>query len=354
MSRDSSVRDSSLRLLLAVILGSVTIAGALALGFRSWLNAPLNLSAPVTVELPQGGNLRGLLSELRSRDILMHPILLRAYLRLDNKANKVRAGEYRLEPGITAKGVIDKLLAGDVVEYAVTVVEGSTIAAMLRELHGQPKLQHTIADASGEHVQAVLQAEFSDRPSPEGLFFPDTYHFHLGMSDRDLLALSHRRLVQVLEEEWSARSEGLPYKNAYEALVMASLIERETGKASERREIAGVFVRRLQKGMLLQTDPAVIYGLGDGFDGNLTRAHLRAPSPYNTYLNPGLPPTPIALPGRAAIHAALHPEGGEALYFVARGDGSHHFSSTLDEHNRAVNKYQRSVRRKPESGRKGP
>ena len=348
------MRESALQVALAVVLGCVTVVSAFVLGFRGWLDAPLNLYAPVTVELPPGGNVRGLLSELRARDVLMHPFLLRAYLRIDNKANKVRAGEYRLEPGITARGVIEKLLTGDVVEYVVTVVEGTTIAAMLRELHGQPKLQCTVSGAGGEHLKSVLQPEFSGKPSPEGLFFPDTYLFHLGMSDRDLLALSHRRLVQVLEEEWDARAEGLPYKNAYEALVMASLVERETGKASERGAIAGVFVRRLQRGMLLQTDPAVIYGLGDGFDGNLTRAHLRAPNPYNTYLNPGLPPTPIALPGRAAIHAALHPEAGEALYFVARGDGSHHFSATLAEHNRAVNKYQRSGRRTPESGRKGP
>ena len=335
-----------MRLLLALALGCVMVTAALALGFRNWIDAPLNLSRSEAVELPQGGNLRGLLSDLESRGILMHPFLLRCYLRIEGNANKVRAGEYRLEPGITARGLIAKLLSGDVVEYAVTVVEGTTVASMLAEFHAQPKLRRTLDSADHALLRPLLDETFGGRPTPEGLFFPDTYHFHLGMSDRDLLLLSHKRLVRVLDEEWSKRAEGLPYKDAYEALVMASLVERETGKASERATISGVFVRRLQKGMLLQTDPAVIYGLGDAFDGNLTRAHLRSPSPYNTYLNPGLPPTPIALPGRAAIHAALNPAAGEALYFVARGDGSHHFSATLAEHNRAVQKYQRAGRPK--------
>lgn len=344
MSSASSRPESLLRVLLACLFGSVLVAGALVMGFRSWLDAPLNLSRPETVELPPGGNLRGFLSDLRARGVLMHPFLLRGYLRLEGKASKVRAGEYLLEPGITARGVIRKLLSGEVVEYAVTVVEGTTLRAMLDTLQSQPKLRATIAPRDPAALAAVISADFRSRASPEGLFFPDTYHYHLGMSDRDLLALSHRRLVQVLEEEWNARAEGLPYRDAYEALVMASLVERETGQASERAAIAGVFVRRLQSGMLLQTDPAVIYGLGESFDGNLTRAHLRTPGPYNTYMAAGLPPTPIALPGRAAIRAALHPEPGKALYFVARGDGSHQFSETLDAHNRAVQTYQRSGR----------
>ncbi len=354
MSPAFSRRELPVRLLLAIVLGCATVIASFLLGFRAWFDAPLNLSAAVVVELPQGGNLRGLLGDLRARGVLMHPFLVRCYLRLEGKANKVRAGEYELEPGITARGVVEKLLAGDVVEYSVTVVEGATLASMLDEFHRQPKLRKTISLSAPAMLSAVLAQGYAVKPSPEGLFFPDTYRFHLGMSDRDLLAASHRRLAAVLEEEWAERAEGLPYRDSYDALIMASLVERETGRAAERAAIAGVFVRRLQTGMLLQTDPAVIYGLGESFDGNLTRLHLRTPGPYNTYLNPGLPPTPIALPGRAAIHAALHPEPGNALYFVARGDGSHQFSATLEEHNRAVQTYQRARRSRTATGSKGP
>ena len=350
MSPNSSPADAFMRVALAAVLGFVVVTGALVLGFRNWLDAPLNLSRPEMIELPPGGNLRGLLGDLHARKVLMHPFLLRCYLRIEGKANKVRAGEYLLEPGITPRGVIRKLLSGEVVEYAVTVVEGTTLADMLAELHRQPKLRRVIPPSDAARVSSLLSETFSGRASPEGLFFPDTYHFHLGMTDQDLLSASHRRLVEVLEEEWSGRAEGLPYRDAYEALVMASLVEKETGRAAERGAIAGVFVRRLQSGMLLQTDPSVIYGLGAAFDGNLTRAHLRTPGPYNTYLSKGLPPTPIALPGRAAIHAALHPEPGTALYFVARGDGTHQFSDTLEAHNRAVQRFQRPGRSKRSAG----
>ena len=179
-----------------------------------------------------------------------------------------------------------------------------------------------------------------DGQHPEGRFFPDTYRYVRGMSDSDLLRQAHEKLTRVLDEEWQQRAEGLPYREPYQALIMASLVEKETGAAHERGEIAGVFIRRLRLGMLLQTDPTVIYGLGERYTGNLTRAHLREPTPYNTYTNPGLPPTPIAMVGREAIRAALNPRAGDSLYFVARGDGTHVFSRSLDEHNRAVREYQ--------------
>ena len=319
--------------------------------FERWLDRPLALDAPVVVELPPGGNLTSFLDDLHARGLLAHPHWLLAQARLDGVADKVRAGEYRLEPGLTPRLVLDMLVAGRVVVYAVTLVEGMTVAQVLARLHEQPKLDPALRGAATDSLLGKLDVD-AGWPSAEGAFFPDTYQYSRGMSDADILLASHRALRDVLDEEWAARDAGLPYRSPYEALVMASLVEKETGVAEERREIAGVFVRRLQKGMLLQTDPAVIYGLGASFDGNLTREHLRTPGPYNTYLNPGLPPSPIALAGRAAIHAALHPAPGSALYFVARGDGSHEFSASLDEHNRAVRKYQ--LQRRGDAYRSSP
>ncbi|MBK6286597.1 MAG: endolytic transglycosylase MltG [Pseudomonadales bacterium] len=304
-----------------------------------WLDKPRHFDAPELVELRAGTNLTVFLDDLGERGILPHPDWLRYYARLIGVADAVRAGEYLLEPGITPRGILQKLIKGEVVLYSVTIIEGTTVRQMLAQLHAQRNLQVLIDPAEPDALLQLLGAD-KELKSAEGVFFPDTYQFHAGMSDLDILKMSHQRMQQILEEEWQMRVDNLPYANSYEALVMASLVEKETGLASERPDIAGVFVRRLQRGMLLQTDPAVIYGVGSEFTGNLTRVHLQTPGPYNTYLNPGLPPSPIALPGRAAITAALHPAGGDTLYFVARGDGSHEFSTTLDAHNAAVRKFQ--------------
>ena len=223
------------------------------------------------------------------------------------------------------------------VQYSLTLVEGWTFRQVRAALAGQERLEHTL---SGLDDAAVMQRLGLDGQHPEGRFFPDTYRYVRGMRDIDLLRQAHERLSSVLDEEWSRRAADLPYASPYQALIMASLVEKETGVAQERGEIAGLFIRRLHEGMLLQTDPAVIYGLGERYAGNLTRAHLREPTPYNTYLNPGLPPTPIAMVGREALHAALHPAAGDSLYFVARGDGTHVFTRSLDEHNRAVREFQ--------------
>lgn len=333
------------RWLFAALAGSLAVSAAAWLGIRHWLDTPLPLRESVVVELPEGGNLTRFLADLRVRGIVLHPAVLRLHARQSGVADRVRAGEYRLEPGLSPRGLLRKLVEGDVVEYALTVVEGSTLQQMLTILHAQPKLRRTLDASDMPSLRTILNTESGERSSAEGLFFPDTYHYHRGMDDADLLRIAHRRMMSILEEEWRGRAPSLPYRDAYEALVMASLVERETGQADERARIAGVFVRRLRLGMRLQTDPAVIYGVGDAFDGDLTREHLRTPGPYNTYLNTGLPPTPIALPGREAIRAALNPADGEELYFVARGDGSHVFSVTLDEHNRAVRRYQLGKRK---------
>ena len=354
MSSSFSAPEGFWRLPLALLLGGLLVAYSAALGIRGWLDAPLNLRHSIVIEIPEGGNLTRFVSSLHDRGVLMHPVVLRLQARFDGVANRVRAGEYQLDPGLTSRQLLAKLISGEVVQYAVTVVEGTTTAGMLDLLRVQPKLQRTLLPGASSSLMAELSLQVPGAGSSEGLFFPDTYHFHLGMSDRDLLLLAHRRMHDILEAEWAMRSPDVPYRNSYEALIMASLIERETGRGDERSAIAGVFVRRLQSGMLLQTDPSVIYGLGQEFDGNLTRAHLRQPGPYNTYINSGLPPTPIALPGRAAIHAALHPASGDALYFVARGDGSHQFSATLDAHNRAVRQFQRSRRQHTAAPRQEP
>ncbi|MCG3170325.1 MAG: Endolytic murein transglycosylase [Pseudomonadales bacterium] len=340
MWHDCSRPDAALRVLAALLLCAVLV---LFLGWKSvvrWLDAPLSAGEPVIAELPAGGNLTRLLRELGERGVLDRPNWLRLHARLSGVADQVRAGEYRIEPGLTPRALLAMLVAGKVVVYSVTLVEGNTATELLARLHAQDRLQRTLDAPDAATLARALELEPAAWPSAEGAFLPETYQYHRGMSDADVLRAAHAALAEALDEEWAMRAPGLPYASPYEALVMASLVEKETGLAEERARIAGVFVRRLQQRMLLQTDPAVIYGLGARFDGNLTREHLRAPGPYNTYLNPGLPPSPIANVGRAAIRAALQPAPGTELYFVARGDGSHQFSDTLEEHNRAVRRYQ--------------
>lgn len=337
---------SALRLVAALLLVAVAVV---FFGWKllvRWLDRPLPMTESVIVELPAGGNLTRFAGELAERGVLDLPNWLRFQARLSRVADKVRAGEYRIEGGTTPRALLAMLVAGRVVVYNVTLVEGHTAAQFLARLHLQERLLPTLDSTDATVLARTLGFDPLAWPSAEGAFLPETYQFHRGMSDADVLRAAHAALEKVLAEEWAARAPGLPYTNPYEALVMASLIEKETGIATERARIAGVFVRRLQQRMLLQTDPTVIYGLGESFDGNLKREHLRTPGPYNTYLNRGLPPSPIASPGRAAIHAALQPEAGTELYFVARGDGSHEFSNTLEEHNRAVRKYQLRQHRK--------
>ena len=287
-------------------------------------------------EVTEGSNLSRALRELEQRGVIKWPRLVLAYAYWQGKTG-IHAGEYLLPDGSNAMDLVSRLNRGDVTRYRLTLVEGWTFRQALAHVRSG---RNIVKSAAGAEPKSAASALGFDGESPEGWIFPDTYIYRSGTSDIDLLKQAHQRMVKVLNDEWQNRAEDLPYSSPYEALTMASLVEKETGQPSERSAIAGVFVRRLNKGMRLQTDPTVIYGLGDDFDGNLTRAHLRQATPYNTYVNKGLPPTPIALPGRGAIHAALHPEEGDSLYFVGKGDGSHHFSATLAEHNRAVREFQ--------------
>lgn len=324
------------------IAGSIFLAVFLSLlvawfYVQDWLKTPLQINEQgYTYELKQGQSLSHLANDLGAEGILTHPRLLRLYARF-NDANKVHAGEYFFPQGTTPESLLQKLIKGDVILYQVTFVEGWTVKQALAALGKTDNIQHQLAGKSSTEQLALLALPVKDL---EGWIFPDTYSFSRNTSDVEIVKNAYHKMQVVLEAEWEKRAPNLPYKNTYEALVMASIVERETGHHSEREQIAGVFVRRLQQGMKLQTDPTVIYGMGDNYKGRITRKNLEEATAYNTYVIAGLPPTPISLPSAASIKAALNPAPGRALYFVAKGDGTSEFSDTLDAHNQAVRRYQ--------------
>ncbi len=327
---------------LSFALLGVALLAALFLGLAGWklhtaLEQPLRVDEMRMLEVMAGDTPSGLFQRLEREGILDGSLWLRLHWRLNLSGHTLHSGEYRLSPGMKARDLIGLWQRAEVVQHTLTIVEGWNFRQVRAALEALPTIQQTLPGLSDEEVMAQLGHAGLH---PEGRFFPDTYSFPRGVTDIELLQRAFTRLETVLSEEWQQRSEALPYENPYQALIMASIIEKETGVPAERGEIAGVFVRRLQQGMLLQTDPTVIYGMGDAYRGRITRNDLRKPTPYNTYTNSGLPPTPIAMVGREAIHAALHPVEGKTLYFVARGDGSHVFSVTLAEHNRAVREFQ--------------
>lgn len=332
--------------LLLLSAGSVFYFG------KQWLNQPIGFPEQgFNYFVEPGSSLTRTTVNLNAQGYIKFPILLSRYARIMNKTD-VRAGEYLFSQAETPLSLLAKLEKGDVVDYQITFIEGWTFKQALAHLHTQKKVKSVLIDENAlNDFFSYLELE---NGHPEGWFFPDTYSYIAGMSDREILEQAHRRMRDVLATEWAKRVGELPYASPYEALIMASIVERETGLPSEREQIAGVFVRRLENKMRLQTDPTVIYGLGDQFSGNIRRKHLTQATPYNTYVIKGLPPTPIALPGKESIFAALHPADGTALYFVAKGDGSHQFSATLDDHNRAVRQYQifrraKNYQSKPES-----
>jgi len=323
-----------LLIFLLLALGSILALQELE---RRW-QEPLALPADgLAVVVAQGESLRAVANRLHGEGVLPYPNLLIAYGRWTGIDQQIKHGEYLLVDPLDAKMLLELLRSGKVIQYQVTIPEGVTLAQTLDILAAQADLERVLEGPADERIQSLV-APFTH---PEGLFFPDTYHYERNTTDLELLQRANQKMLSVLDEEWQGRAEELPYETPYQALIMASIIERETGLPEERQEIAGVFVRRMSRGMRLQTDPTVIYGIGAEFDGNLRRAHLADENnAYNTYRIDGLPPTPIALPGRAAIHAALHPAEGATLFFVARGDGGHVFSTTLREHEAAVRKYQ--------------
>jgi len=327
-----------MRFLLVILLALALLGGGVWMEYRDFLESPLpRPEEPLMLDVARGTSMRALSQELTARGVLRHPYFFLALGYLTAAAPRIKAGEYEVPDGTTPAGLLDLLTSGKVVQRAVTLVEGWSFRQALYALTGDDRLRKELANLTPE---ALMDRLGQPGKHPEGRFFPDTYHFTKGSSDLDILRRSYDRMSQVLSEEWEQRAEDLPLTTPDEALILASIVEKETGLAPERAAIAGVFIRRMNLGMKLQTDPTLIYGLGEAFDGNLRRSDLQLDTPYNTYLHEGLPPTPIALPGREAIHAALHPLAGDSLFFVAKGDGSHHFSATLEEHNLAVRRYQ--------------
>ncbi|MFS2197985.1 endolytic transglycosylase MltG [Pseudomonas sp. Pseusp3] len=325
-----------------LLLETGLVLAGLLLGASAWkihsaLVQPLNIAQEQLLNVPKGTTPTRTFYRLEANGVIKDAFWLRVYWRFNLAKQPLHSGEYRMQPGMTVEGLIDLWKRGEMVQYSLTLVEGWNFRQVRAALAKEEKLDHSLNGLSDSQVMDKLG---HTGIFPEGRFFPDTYRYVRGMSDIELLKTAYDRLDEVLAKEWEQRAADAPYTEPYQALIMASLVEKETGVPQERGQIAGVFVRRMAIGMLLQTDPTVIYGLGDRYSGKLTRAHLKEATPYNTYMNAGLPPTPISMVGREAIHAALNPVEGNSLYFVARGDGTHVFSDDLDAHNNAVKEFQ--------------
>ena len=319
---------------LTLILLAAWAAGVFYLQYQKALNAPLVAEGDGIITVKRGDTLASLNRELVQRGVIHSDWVLPVYARLNPQAANIKAGDYRIDASASLPSLMNDITNGKVVVYNITVVEGKTFKDLRASLVQTAGIEHTLNDKTDAQIATLLGID----GSPEGWFMPETYQFHRGSSDLELLKRMYGEMQRTLEQEWPNRAEGLPLANPYQALILASIVEKETGVASERPQIAGVFVRRLEKDMLLQTDPSVIYGAAD-YHGDLTRKHLQTDTPYNTYINKGLPPTPIALPGKASIQAALHPADGDSLYFVADGKGGHTFSATYEEHQQAVARY---------------
>jgi UPF0755 protein len=326
-----------------ILLRLLVLVFVVCAGFFGWLRwfaltpVPLTTS-PLDFEIRSGLGLRGTAGEMTRAGIGFAPWQFSLLGRLTGKANAIKAGSYEVSEGVTPWQLLEKLTRGDVSQAEIVLVEGRTFRQWRATLDTDPNVRH---DSTGKSDRDVLAAIGAGEPHPEGLFFPDTYLFGKQTSDLDILRRAYRAMQRRMAAAWEARDPSLPYADPYRALIMASIVEKETGQADDRPLVASVFVNRLRLGMPLQTDPTVIYGMGEKFDGNLRKRDLIADTPYNTYTRPGLPPTPIAMPGLASIDAALHPPATDKLYFVARGDGSSAFSRSLEEHNWAVARFQK-------------
>ncbi|RLJ64995.1 endolytic transglycosylase MltG [Sulfurisoma sediminicola] len=326
------------RLFLLCLLGAIAFSGWMAWFAFAAVSLKVN---PQSFDIRPGLGLKGAAQAMAAAGVDFPPWQFALLGRLASMDRNIKAGSYEVAAGVTPWELLKKLTSGDVTQTEIVVVEGRTFRQLRAQLDAHPDLRHSTAGVSDAEILKRLGAA---ETHPEGLFFPDTYLFAKQSSDLDILRRAYGAMRRRLAVEWESRDPSMPYKTPYEALIMASIIEKETGIAADRGKVASVFVNRLRRGMLLQTDPTVIYGIGESFDGNIRKRDLSTNTPWNTYTRVGLPPTPIALPGMASIQAALRPPPTDYLYFVARGDGSSVFSRTLEEHNRAVNKYQRGGR----------
>ncbi|GAB2548605.1 endolytic transglycosylase MltG [Rhodanobacter koreensis] len=326
-----------------VLVALLALAGALIYGwndFNRFSGSPLHVTAPgESIDIGRGTSFRNIVGELQQRKLsTANPLYWRLLAEQMHVAGRLHAGEYALEAGITPRQLLANMAAGKVLQRNFTIVDGWTFSELRQALAKADKLNH---DSANLDDATIMQRIGAPGEAPEGRFLPETYAYVKGDSDLDILKRAHADMVKTLTALWAGRDKDLPLATPYDALILASIVEKETGRADERARIAGVFVRRLESHMLLQTDPSVIYGMGASYAGNIHKSDLTTDTPYNTYTRPGLPPTPIALPGKPALVAALHPAAGTELYFVARGDGGHVFASTLEEHNRNVDCYQR-------------
>lgn len=309
------------------------------MSYQSALNDIVVTKTGHVIEIAKGDSFNKITQKLLDQQVDIDPGWFKFIAYQKKITSKLKAGDYELHQGMTMPDLLAYFVSGKSRQFSITFPEGWNFKQILQTLAANPNLQHTLEGSTD--FQTILDKLGANQKHPEGLFFPETYFFEKNSTDISLLKRAYDKMQVVLQQEWEQKQEDLPLQNAYQTLILASIVEKETAVASERPLIAGVFTRRLQKGMLLQTDPTVIYGMGDRYNGNIRRKDLKRATPYNTYVIKGLPPTPIAMPGQEAIHAALHPAEGKSLYFVARGDGSHVFSATLREHNNAVNKYQK-------------
>ena len=332
------------RLFLFVLLLGLLGGGLGYLYYDQALKNPLNVSSDhdTIFTVARGDNISVIADKLEARHIISDALPVVVYGRLSGLASRLQAGDYRIVPGDTVTSLLQDMAQGEVATFSITVVEGRTVAQLLAQIAAAPHIEHTLQGKSEAEIAALLGIE----GALEGWFLPDTYHHAYRESDLELLKRLHQAMQDYLQAAWKNRTADLPLQTPYEALILASIVEKETGVASERDQVAGVFVRRLQQGMRLQTDPTVIYGAKD-YQGTITRAHLQTDTPYNTYTRAGLPPTPIALPSRASIDAALHPDDGDALYFVADGKGGHVFSATYEAHQKAVAAYRNQQQTSP-------
>ena len=308
----------------------------------SEMHEELTLTEPETIVFSRGSSIRTLANQLIEKDLLENKNYFLVWGKLNRQETRLQAGEYIITPGLTLAKLLEKMVAGDVVQHEIALIEGYTFRQILETIQQSPVVTKQLENLSDEEIMAALGHEGEH---PEGRFYPDTYYISRGVTDTELLSRAYDEMAVILQEEWQQREENLPLKSAYEALILASIVEKESAIAEERPLIAGLFTNRLRKKMRLQTDPTVIYGI-ENYDGNIRFRDLRKDTPYNTYTRNGLPPTPIALPGREAIHATLHPDKTKYLYFVAYGDGSgkHVFSTNLKDHEKAVDLYQRKKR----------
>ena len=323
------------KLVVSSVIAAIGVGGT----FVYWAQQPITTDGeaiPFTIAPGSGAHAAG--QQIADAGVPIVPILFNMLARIEGKTSKIKAGSYELKPGTTPQRLITQLARGEFAQESLTIIEGWTFKQMRMAMASHAGLKHDTVGLSDKELMAKISPEYV---LPEGLFFPDTYLFAKGASEMQIFRQAHTAMIGRLSEAWDKRDPALPYKNPYEALIMASIVEKETGQKSERAMIAGVFVNRLKTGMLLQTDPTVIYGMGDNYQGKIRKRDLEADTPYNTYTRGGLPPTPIALAGAQSLTAALAPARTQALYFVARGDGTSQFSANLPDHNRAVNQYQR-------------